>query len=127
MKKLIFVCVLGLMVAGQSLLADEAVDAMIAAADRFITSLDDDQKKETVFAWDDDKRTGWHYLPDKFIKPERRRFGLRLDKMQPQQRALAQALVSSALSSRGFAKQRHCSNCSSQCDTHWMVIFCRLC
>ena len=81
--------------------ADEAVDAMIAAANRFIAVLDDDQKKDTLFAWGDDKRQGWHFLPDKFIKPDRRRYGLRLDKMEPDQRAMAQALVSSALSSRG--------------------------
>jgi hypothetical protein len=81
--------------------AEEAVKPMMQAAQRFLALLDAEQEKEAHFAWEDAKRTAWHYLPDHSIKPDGRRYGLRLDKMKPDQRAMAEGLLASALSARG--------------------------
>jgi hypothetical protein len=79
---------------------DPAAD-MTQAADLFLKSLNDEQKKEAQFTWKDDKRTGWYFVPDKYIKPDKRRYGLRMDAMKTHQRLMAHGLVASALSSKG--------------------------
>jgi hypothetical protein len=72
------------------------------AADLFLKTLSDEQKKEAQFDWTDDKRTGWYYVPDKFIKPAKKRFGLRFDKMSTQQQLHAQGLLMAAMSNKGL-------------------------
>ena len=81
---------------------DAAVADMGNAASLLITSLDDAQKKEAVFEWKDDKREGWHFVPDKFIKGAKMRYGISMKKMTPRQRILAHALLSSGLSNKGY-------------------------
>ena len=55
------------------------------------------QKGKAVFDWKDEERFDWHFIP----KPRK---GLPFKEMTPAQRSLAQALLSSGLSQRGFAK-----------------------
>ena len=87
--------------AGVAQAADPA-KAMVDAANRFISVLDDEAKAACVFKWEDKNRENWHYLPDKFIKPEGKRFGLRLDKMTVQQRHFAHAMLSTAMSAERY-------------------------
>jgi hypothetical protein len=70
---------------------------MAEIANSFLGSLQPEQKEKAAFALDDDERLNWHFIP-------RDRKGLRMDEMQPQQRLLATALLSSGLSHRGVMK-----------------------
>jgi hypothetical protein len=81
--------------------AHDPVADMTAAAQRYLQSLTSEQLETSRFDWKDDKRQTWNFLPDRSIKPHGKRFGLRWDKMKPQQRLLAQSLLTSALSNRG--------------------------
>ncbi len=77
--------------------AHEVVSSMAAAADAWLDSLDDGQKAKAVFTFDNDERKDWHFIP-------KERNGLSIKEMRPDQRALAQALLNSGLSHKGYAK-----------------------
>ncbi|MEO2047840.1 MAG: DUF3500 domain-containing protein [Pirellulales bacterium] len=81
--------------------AHEPAAEMSAAAERFLQSLDQQQDK-AVYEFSHDQQKNWHFLPDKFIKPDGARYGLPLEQMQPEQRALAYALVNTGLSHQGY-------------------------
>ena len=85
-----------------ALFAHDPATDMATAAERFIKSLDDNAKKAALFSWDSKERGRWHFVPDKFIKPDGKRQGLVFKKMTAQQRTLAHGLLSSALSHRGY-------------------------
>lgn len=72
------------------------VDAMALAATEFTASLSDEQRAHAVFAFDDARRTDWHYVP-------RSRPGVRLDELNPDQQLRAHKLLSETLSARGIA------------------------
>jgi hypothetical protein len=74
---------------------------IVGAADAFLTTLDPAQKGRVLFAYDDDKqRAHWSNFPNQMV----RRSGLSLGELSATQRAAALAVVSSALSRRGFEK-----------------------
>ena len=77
-------------------------DQMLEAAQNFIKSLDEKAKAEALFPFDSKRREAWNFLPDKFIKPDGKRYGLTIKKMTVQQRILAQALLASSLSHKGY-------------------------
>lgn len=70
---------------------------MALAANDFLTSLNDEQRKIAQFELKDDERQNWHFIP-------KDRNGLTLKKMQPHQRQLGYALLATAMSSKGFSK-----------------------
>jgi hypothetical protein len=70
---------------------------MTDAALNFIASLTPDQAQKARFAFSDDERLNWHFIP----KP---RNGLPLREMTPAQRHLANALLSAGLSQQGYIK-----------------------
>ncbi|NNF59590.1 MAG: DUF3500 domain-containing protein [Rhodothermaceae bacterium] len=70
---------------------------MVAAAQAFLVSLEQEQRARTQFPFDSDERFDWHYIP-------RQRNGLRLADMTPAQREAAALLLRSALSETGYAK-----------------------
>lgn len=75
-------------------------ERMTDAAQRFLKSLDDEQRKTATMNYDDPKRLDWHFIP----KAERK--GLELNKMNEAQRREALALLRSALSQVGYDKSR---------------------
>ena len=77
-------------------------DQMLEAAQNFIKALDEKAKAEALFPFDSKRREAWNFLPDKFIKPDGKRYGLTIKKMTVQQRILAQALLASSLSHKGY-------------------------
>lgn len=97
------VCLLALLlpVAAPAFAHDPARD-MALAGQRFLDALDAEQRKEVVFEASAEERQNWHFVPDKFIQPGNRRYGLPLAKMNPAQVARAHALLNTALSHRGF-------------------------
>jgi hypothetical protein len=75
----------------------------VGAANAFLSTLDEKQRISVMFAFDDDQqRARWSNLPTKMV----RRAGLRLGELSGSQRSAALALVSSALSRRGYEKVR---------------------
>ena len=77
--------------------AHDADAEMTAAAINFLSSLTPEQKARVTFDFPNDERKNWHYIP-------RERKGLPIKDMAPEQRLLAQALLASGLSSRGYEK-----------------------
>lgn len=65
------------------------------AAQAFLKSLNDDQRTQATFAYDDPERLNWHYIP-------RARKGVPLKVLSPSARAAARALIASSLSERGY-------------------------
>ena len=71
------------------------------AAEAFLESLDAKQKQKAFANFNSKDRTDWVFLPDKYVKPEKKRFGLTLKEMSDSQRKLGLALLNSALSEKG--------------------------
>jgi hypothetical protein len=81
--------------------APTATSGIVGAANSFLATLEDKQRQAVLFAFDDDKqRQRWSNLPVSFA----RRGGISLKEMNTAQQAAAMALVSSALSPKGFEK-----------------------
>ncbi len=81
--------------------AQTATSRIVSAANAFLSTLDHDQRQSVLFAFDDVKqRARWSNFPTVVV----RRAGIGLKEMNPTQRSAAMALVSSALSPRGFEK-----------------------
>ncbi len=76
--------------------AHDVAGAMADTATQFLSSLDDAQKAKATYALNDEERKNWHFIP-------RERNGLPLKDMRPDQQHLAQALLSSGMSHRGYA------------------------
>jgi uncharacterized protein DUF3500 len=93
---LVVLCSWATMTAAQS-----ATSRMVSAANAFLATLDEKQRQSVLFAFDDAKqRANWSNLPTSFVA----RAGLGLKELNAAQRTAALALVSSALSRRGFEK-----------------------
>jgi hypothetical protein len=81
--------------------AQTATSRIVSAASSFLSTLDDKQRQSVLFAFDDEKqRSNWSNLPTSFVP----RAGVSLKELNNAQRSAAMALVSSALSRRGFEK-----------------------
>jgi hypothetical protein len=81
--------------------AQTPTSRIVGAADAFLATLDPAQKGRVLFGYDDDKqRAHWSNFPNQMV----RRSGLSLGELSATQRAAALAVVSSALSRRGFEK-----------------------
>src|SRR5262249_11794027 len=82
-------------------LAQPATPRIVSAANAFLSTLDQKQRQSVSFAFDDAKqRVRWSNLPIRLVP----RAGLSMGELSAAQRSAALALVSSALSRRGFEK-----------------------
>jgi len=79
---------------------------MASTANAFLNSLTNEQKAKAAFAFDNEERFFFHFVPGNSIKQtlKRDRLGLTLGEMQPYQRHLATTLLASGLSQAGFIK-----------------------
>ena len=73
------------------------IKEMTAAANNFLAALATEQAAKATYALTDNERFNWHFIP-------RERKGLPLKEMTPEQKHLAHALLSTALSHRGYLK-----------------------
>jgi hypothetical protein len=81
--------------------AQTATSKIVSAANAFLSTLDEKQRRNVLFAFDDEKqRARWSNFPVSFVP----RAGISLKEMNTAQRSAAIALVSSALSRTGFEK-----------------------
>jgi Protein of unknown function (DUF3500) len=78
-------------------LAHSVGSEMADAANNWLATLTPEQKATAVFELTDDERHNWHFIP-------RERKGLPLKEMSPEQKLLAHALLTTALSHRGYVK-----------------------
>lgn len=69
-----------------------------AAAQGFLNSLNDEQRKKTIYTLADEERYNWHYFP----KSDRK--GISLNELKADQKEKALALLKSCLSTTGYAK-----------------------
>src|SRR6202453_4277319 len=84
-----------------TVVAQTANSRIVSAANAFVSTLDEKQRQKVSFAFDDEEqRKRWSNLPTGAVP----RGGISLKEMTPAQRSAAMALVSSALSQRGFEK-----------------------
>jgi len=82
-------------------MAQTTTSRIVSAANVFLSTLDQKQRQSVLFAFDDEKqRARWSNLPTTMAP----RAGLSLKELNPAQSSAALALVSSALSPRGFQK-----------------------
>jgi len=85
----------------------EPASVMADAANAFLNSLWPDQKAKASYAFDDDERLSWHFVPTgaNYKAGDRElRKGMPLGAMQPFQRELATALLAAGLSQQGVIK-----------------------
>src|SRR4051812_24313625 len=81
--------------------ADKGTEVAVAAAKKFLATLDDGQRGKVVFDFKDDaQRKRWSNLPS----PMFQRAGLRMGDLTPPQREAALAVLAAALSKRGYEK-----------------------
>ncbi len=100
--------VLGLLggLAGAAFMAREGEKPgprMADAAEKFLASLDEGQKKKAVFDFDDKERTRWFFTPQQ-VKGKATRKGLRLSDMNDKQKKLALALLEVSTGEIGYKK-----------------------
>ena len=82
-------------------MAQTTTSRIVSAANNFLSTLDQKQRQSVLFAFDDEKqRARWSNLPTAMS----RRAGLSMGELNAAQRAAALALVSAALSPKGFEK-----------------------
>ncbi len=86
------------LLAGAVVSAQRASAAMTTAAASFLASLTPEQRQQASFPLDAEERLRWNFIPNEAFP----RKGLMLKAMTPPQRALAQALLKSGLSARGY-------------------------
>jgi hypothetical protein len=96
MRKLLCLALFSL-IALPNLRAHDAAPQMAEIAGALLSILDEGQKQKALFAFDADERLNWHFIP-------RTRQGLAFKEMNPQQRLLATALMTSGLSHDGARK-----------------------
>jgi hypothetical protein len=81
--------------------AQTATARIVSAANTFLSALSEKQRQSVMYSFgDEQQRARWSNFPTGFVP----RGGMSLKEMTARQRAAAMALVSSALSKRGFEK-----------------------
>ena len=75
----------------------DIAEEMMDRARHFLLSLDPNQRSRATFAFDDEERLNWHFIP-------REREGLPYGEFTPPQRRLADRLLGTALSHEGISK-----------------------
>ncbi|MBM3995408.1 MAG: DUF3500 domain-containing protein [Planctomycetes bacterium] len=81
---------------------DSAGANIVSAAEKFISSLNADQKKQAMYAFDSDERFNWHFIPLQDAKTRKyTRKGLPMEEMTADQKKAALALIKAGLSESG--------------------------
>jgi hypothetical protein len=91
---IVLACAVALTAAYQS---TKSPQTMAGAAKYFLNGLSPDQKAKATFAFSNEERLNWHFIP-------RERKGLPFREMDTAQKALAHSFMSTGLSPRGYQK-----------------------
>jgi hypothetical protein len=106
-KRMLIALALVAALAGAAYVSQEptaASERMTAAADKFLASLDEGQKKKATFDFDSKERTNWYFVPRQDKEKRTTRKGLPLQDMTAEQKALARELVRAGTSEGGYKK-----------------------
>jgi hypothetical protein len=87
-------------VAGVTIASERAASSMANAANKFLGALTPEQRQQASFALESEELTRWHYVPATQFP----RNGLPIRAMNESQRALAQELLKTGLSQRGYTQ-----------------------
>ena len=87
-------------VAGVTIASERSASSMANAANKFLGALTPEQRQQASFALDSEELTRWHYVPATQFP----RNGLPIRAMNESQRALAQELLKTGLSQRGYTQ-----------------------
>ena len=87
-------------VAGVTIASERSATSMANAANKFLGALTAEQRQQASFALDSEELTRWHYVPATQFP----RNGLAIRAMNEAQRALAQELLKTGLSQRGYTQ-----------------------
>ena len=87
-------------VAGVTIASERTATSMTNAANAFLAGLSAEQRQQASFALDSEELTRWHYVPATQFP----RNGLPIRAMNEAQRALAQDLLKTGLSQRGYTQ-----------------------
>src|SRR6187401_1358299 len=87
------VCLGGAIAASQ-----RSVTAMSGAAQKWLSSLSEEQRGRATFAFDSEERLRWHFVPNEQFP----RKGVQFKEMSEAQRTLAHELLKTGLSARGY-------------------------
>jgi hypothetical protein len=100
MRKLTVVAAVVILAAvgGATIASSRSVAAMSAAAQKWLDSLNAEQRARASFAFDSEERQRWHFIPNESFP----RKGVTFKEMEESQRALAHALIKTGLSARGY-------------------------
>src|SRR5262245_14024654 len=74
-----------------------SASAMADSANKFLSSLNADQKSKASFGFDDEQRYDWHFIP-------RERKGIPLKELNQDQRKLAMEFMKTGLGAAGYQK-----------------------
>ncbi|HKB39032.1 MAG TPA: DUF3500 domain-containing protein, partial [Gemmataceae bacterium] len=83
---------------------EPAAGKMANAAQKFLDTLSENQKKQTQFDFDDKERTNWHFVPVQNNDKKPTRKGLPLGEMDGKQRTAALELLRAGTSPDGYTK-----------------------
>jgi Protein of unknown function (DUF3500) len=86
------------LMSGAIVASQRSAAAMTSAATQFLAALTPEQRAKASFAFADDERLRWHFIPNEMFP----RKGLMIKDMTEPQRALAHALLKTGLSQRGY-------------------------
>ena len=87
-------------VAGVTIASERSASSMANAATKFLASLSPEQRQQATFPVESEELTRWHYVPAQQFP----RNGLPIRAMNEAQRALAQELLKTGLSQRGYTQ-----------------------
>jgi hypothetical protein len=99
-RPLLVVALAGAWIAGATVASERSASAMTAAATKFLAALSAEQKQKASFALDSEELTRWHYVPAMQFE----RHGLAIRDMSEPQRGLAQELLKTGVSAKGYTQ-----------------------
>ena len=99
-RPLLVVALAGAWIAGATVASERSASAMAAAATKFLAALSAEQKQKASFALDSEELTRWHYVPAMQFE----RHGLAIRDMSEPQRGLAQELLKTGVSAKGYTQ-----------------------
>ncbi len=88
------------LIGGAIIASARSATAMANAANAFLTALTPDQRAKAAFSFNSDDRMRWHFIPNEMFP----RKGLMIKDMTEAQQRLAQELLRTGLSARGYNK-----------------------
>ncbi len=99
-RPVLIVAFSGAWIAGATVASERSASAMASAATKFLAALSAEQKQKASFALDSEELTRWHYVPAMQFE----RHGLAIRDMSEAQRGLAQELLKTGVSAKGYTQ-----------------------